>query len=368
MAYTGLAHVVGAKYSETENGIQYLNGFRYGSAVRIRIDPKYEDVSEYGDINSEDEEEMFAYASVTLETSEITQTAEKEVFGHEVSETGSASNETDLSEYIGLGARVREKRNGKTYYVAVWLYKVRLTEDEQDIETRGEALKYVTMQASGKAVPAYGGQWRKKEIFNTMQEADSWLKKWQESERKNKMAYVGLRKPIIAKLLESGKYDKPFACGKAIGLQVNPNYAEGSLNADDKQAEYDKEFTYAEVTLNTSTLPIEAHEKMFGHTVGTEKKNVKFNVDDQANYVGMAWVSVEKVDGVRSFIGNFLKKAKFTEPSEDYSTKGDSIEYKTPSISGRALGLDDGSWKETEACSSEEDALKWINTMFGVTE
>ena len=31
------------------------------------------------------------------------------------------------------------------------------------------------MQASGKAVPAYGGQWRKKEIFNTMQEADSWL-------------------------------------------------------------------------------------------------------------------------------------------------------------------------------------------------
>lgn len=110
MAYTGLAHVVGAKYSETENGIQYSNGFRYGSAVRIRIDPKYEDVSEYGDINSEDEEEMFAYASVTLETSEITQTAEKEVFGLEVSETGSASNETDLSEYIGLGVRVREKQ------------------------------------------------------------------------------------------------------------------------------------------------------------------------------------------------------------------------------------------------------------------
>lgn len=75
------------------------------------------------------------------------------------------------------------------------------------------------------------------------------------------MAYVGLRKPIIAKILESGEYDEPFACGKAIGLDVNPNYAEGSLNADDKQAEYDKEFTYAEVTLNTSTLPIAAHEK-----------------------------------------------------------------------------------------------------------
>ena len=175
MAYTGLAHVVGAKYSESQNGIRYSNGFRYGSAVKIRIDPKYEDVSEYGDINSEDEEEMFAYASVTLETAEVTQAAEKEVFGHETSENGSVSNEMDLSGYIGLGVRVREKRNGKTYYVAVWLYKVRMTEDEQDVETRGDSLKYTTMQATGKAVPAYGGQWRKKEIFNTMQEADSWL-------------------------------------------------------------------------------------------------------------------------------------------------------------------------------------------------
>lgn len=175
MAYTGLAHVVSAKYSESQNGIQYSDGFRYGSAVRIRIEPKYEDVSEYGDINSEDEEQMFAYASVTLETSEITQTAEKEVLGHEVSGTGSISNEIDMSGYIGLGVRVREKRNGKTYYVAVWLYKVRLTEDEQDIETRGDSLKYTTMQATGKAIPACGGQWRRKEIFNTMQEADSWL-------------------------------------------------------------------------------------------------------------------------------------------------------------------------------------------------
>ena len=55
------------------------------------------------------------------------------------------------------------------------LVSTRVIDGEEYIETRGEALKYVTMQASGKAVPAYGGQWRKKEIFNTMQEADSWL-------------------------------------------------------------------------------------------------------------------------------------------------------------------------------------------------
>ena len=179
------------------------------------------------------------------------------------------------------------------------------------------------------------------------------------------MAYVGLRKPIIAKMNEDEKtYGKPFAFGKAIGVQVTPSYAEGSLNADDAQAEYDKEFNYADVSLNTSTIPINAHEEMFGHKT-SEDNEVTYNKDDQANYVGMGWVSVEKVDGVRSFVGNVLYKVKFTEPSEDYTTKGDSIEYKTPSISGRANANSDGDWKKTKKFTTEEEALEWINTMFG---
>lgn len=177
------------------------------------------------------------------------------------------------------------------------------------------------------------------------------------------MAYVGLRKPIIAQLKSDGTYDDPFAFGKAIGLQVTPNYAEGSLYADDGQAEYDKEFSYAEVTLNTSTIPIVAHEKMFGHTV--TEKNVKFNRDDQNNDVGLGWISVEKVNGIRSFIGNFLDKVKFSEPSEDYATRGESIEYKTPSITGRASAVDGGDWKETETFATEAEAKNWIYGKFG---
>ena len=179
------------------------------------------------------------------------------------------------------------------------------------------------------------------------------------------MAYVGLRKPIIAKLSSDGTYDEPFAFGKAIGLQVTPNYAEGSLYADDGQAEYDKEFSYAEITLNTSTIPIIAHDKMFGHKV--TEKNVKFNGDDQNNDVGVGWISVEKVNGVISFIGNFLNKVKFSEPSEDYATRGESIEYKTPSITGRASIVDGGDWKETETFDTEAEAKNWIYEKFGKT-
>ena len=57
------------------------------------------------------------------------------------------------------------------------------------------------------------------------------------------MAYIGLRKPIMAARKGYRDYQTPFAFGKAIGLTVTPNYAEGSLHADDAQSEYDKEFT-----------------------------------------------------------------------------------------------------------------------------
>lgn len=181
------------------------------------------------------------------------------------------------------------------------------------------------------------------------------------------MAYVGLRKLFIGALKEDGTYDEPFQLGKAIGVNVSPSYAEGSLYADDEQAEYDKEFLYADVTLNTSTLPIKAHNVMFGHKVNEEETGVTFNKDDQAGYVGSAWISVEKVDNVRKYVGNFLTKVKFSEPSDEHSTKGESIEYKTPTISGRAINNSSGDWKATEICETADAALAWIYEKFGTT-
>ncbi len=180
------------------------------------------------------------------------------------------------------------------------------------------------------------------------------------------MAYVGLRKPIIAVMQPEGGYGEPFACGKAIGITVTPSFAEASLYADDIQAEYDKEFKYADVTMNTSTLPLEAHERMFGHKIGgNSESEINYNANDEQSYVGMGWISSEKIDGKRKYVGNFLNKAKFSEPSEDYSTKGDNIEYKTPSISGRALALDNGDWKKADSFETEKEAVAYVYKLFG---
>lgn len=177
------------------------------------------------------------------------------------------------------------------------------------------------------------------------------------------MAFVGLRKPIIGKRTGKKTYEEPFAFGRAIGITITPSYAEGTLYADDGQAEYDKEFSYADVSLNTSTVPLKGREIMFGNKV--TEKGAKSNKDDQAKEVGMGWISVEKVDGVRKFVANFLYKVKFSEPADEHTTRGESIEYKTPTITGKASADEDGDWKEFEICESEEAALAWINGKFG---
>nr|WP_297883809.1 major tail protein [uncultured Blautia sp.] len=176
------------------------------------------------------------------------------------------------------------------------------------------------------------------------------------------MAFVGLRKPIIGKMTNETTYEKPEACGKAIGITVTPSYAEGSLYGDDVQVEYDKEFRYADVSLNTTDLPVTMHKAMFGRTSAAEE--IVYDVDDEAGYVGLAWISVEKVDGVRKFVANFLPKVKFSEPAGEYATKGENIEYKTPTLTGRAIANAEGVWKKTKSHATEQEAMTTINTTY----
>lgn len=179
------------------------------------------------------------------------------------------------------------------------------------------------------------------------------------------MAYIGLRKPIFASARDDGTYDEPMALGKAISLEITTNFAEASLSADDGQAEYVKEFTNADVTLGTSTIPIAAMKPIFGHAAEVSGGAVVYNKDDQNSNVAMAVVAPEIIDDVRTFVAIFLPKVKFGDPSDSWETKGDSITFKTPSISGKASANDAGVWKETATFKTEQEAMTWIYGKFG---
>lgn len=181
------------------------------------------------------------------------------------------------------------------------------------------------------------------------------------------MSYIGLAKPTVANLDESGsapKYTDGFTCGKAIGLEISPQYAEGSLYADNGKAEYVKEFKYADVSLNTDTMPIQAHTVMFGHEVNDT--TVKNKTTDSPNYIGLGVYVTEKVNNVKKYVAMWLYKVKFAEGQESFKTKGDNIEYQTPTIAGQAIGIEGDLWKETRIFDTEKKAQEWIDEMAGI--
>lgn len=183
------------------------------------------------------------------------------------------------------------------------------------------------------------------------------------------MAYYGLARPYIGKLhVENNTYSDGFRCGKAVNTDITPNYKDGSLFGDNQLQEYAREFKDADVNLGVTELPLEAADTMFGHTVDQEKKSIIYKASDDSNYVGYGIYANEMVNGKKCYVGVFLPKVKFTEAAESYSTKGDAIEFKTPTLTGKVYALENGVWKERQIFETEEDVQKWLEGKVGIAE
>lgn len=182
------------------------------------------------------------------------------------------------------------------------------------------------------------------------------------------MAYYGLRKPFVASYnKETGAYSNGFQCGKAISVNITPNYVEGSLYADDEQDEYEKAFKNANVTLNTNTLPIQAANTMYGHEIDAANGEVIYKTTDESNYVGVGFVVAQTVSGIKSFVATIITCVKFTEAAEEFSTKGESITYVTPSQEGLAIADKNSKWKEKKTFETAEAAINYVKTYLNIS-
>lgn len=189
------------------------------------------------------------------------------------------------------------------------------------------------------------------------------------------MAQYKAKMPIFAPIKSESEgatatYDAGVILGKMMSVNLNPNFNEAALYGDDALAEYEKEFKDLDVTLNVTYLPVKAHKAMFGSTVtdtdGSE--TIKSNSNDQAAYGGLGFVIAEKKDGVTKFWMVWLPKVKFVPPSTNYQTKGDTITWNTPSITGKGTADNLGDWKDMSAYATESEAIAALKTKANITE
>lgn len=183
------------------------------------------------------------------------------------------------------------------------------------------------------------------------------------------MAYFGASRPWIAEFdSATNKYKNAFKCGELVNTSVNPQYNTASLFGDNRKVEEIRLFKAADVALGVTTMPSKASDVMFGHKVSEDGSEVS-NTSDENKYVGYAFITQEQIGGKKKHRACLLYKVKFNEGQEDYETQGDNVVFKTPTINGSALSLENGDWREKSPYFDTEDEVDaWIKQKFGVTD
>lgn len=146
---------------------------------------------------------------------------------------------------------------------------------------------------------------------------------------------IGLRDIYVAEVTE-GVFGTPERLAKAIEATVTPNVSNVILYADDGAAESSSSEGETEITLGIDSLSNAMYAKLLGKTVNTDGV-VEDSSGDQPIDVALGFRSLKSNGKYRYF---WFYKGKFQLPEENYQTKGETIEYNTPSIVGTFVHSD----------------------------
>lgn len=177
------------------------------------------------------------------------------------------------------------------------------------------------------------------------------------------MAKIGLNNFKFSQLDEATEsYEGAKSLGKAIDCKVDIENYDAKLYADDTLAESDTTFKQGTVTLTTDEDNDTIFAELLGHSISEDGEMVRKDTD-VAPYVGVGRILTKIVNGVYKYKVEFLPKVKFKEPSQEESTKGDSIEFKTPSIEGTVTKLKDGTWSKTKTFTDKDEAISYLEDL-----
>lgn len=177
------------------------------------------------------------------------------------------------------------------------------------------------------------------------------------------MAKIGLKYFRYSILTEGSdgapSYDGAKTPGRAVSCNVSITNNSATLYADDVLAESDTTFSSGTVTMEIDEDDLETMATLLGHQITEQGEITRTNVD-VAPYVGLGRIVVKQVNNVRKYKVEFLYKVKFSEPSQEDSTKQDQVEFKTTSIEGMVSSLKNGKWSVAQTFDSEAEAVTYL--------
>ncbi len=171
------------------------------------------------------------------------------------------------------------------------------------------------------------------------------------------MAGIGLKSFKYAKLNSDGAtYGEVKTLAGAIECKVTLDLSEATLYADDTLKEQVSLFKSGTMTAGIDDDDDAVFAELLGKTVDEETGVVTSNVNDLPIYVGFGHIVPKLVGGVKKYKAEFFPKVKFKPFIADSKTKGDSLEFTTPSVEATIFENDNGDWEKHQICDTEATA------------
>lgn len=163
------------------------------------------------------------------------------------------------------------------------------------------------------------------------------------------MAMIGMQAIAVSPISSVSSagvitYGTGVIMGKAISASLTINRNQNPLYADDGIAEDDNSISSMELELGLDDLSEEIQNtiglvKKVTTGTGTGTVTVYQDTGDAANDVGVGYVRVRQKNGTISAQLVWYQSVKFSINSESSNTKGENIDWQTPTVSGRCKKL-----------------------------
>ena len=151
------------------------------------------------------------------------------------------------------------------------------------------------------------------------------------------MATIGLDKLYYSKITEGTNGDEtyatPVSLAKAMTDELSVELAEATLYADDGAAEVVKEFQSGTLTLGVDDIGKSVAEDLTGATI--DENGVLVSASEDGGDPVAIGFRAKKANGKYRYF--WLYRVKFGIPATNLTTKGESIEFSTPTIEGTVL-------------------------------
>lgn len=181
------------------------------------------------------------------------------------------------------------------------------------------------------------------------------------------MPKIGLQKPrysvINISTDETGKeiesYGDIKVFAKAVTANTSINTSKTKFYADDTVAEMINEFLNGTITIAVDDIENEVLADICGATLG-EDGTVTMKDTDTAKYLRFGCIIRRYKANISEYRGVIFTKVMFDIPADEWETKGESIAFKSETVTGEIMRNANHEWKIMSKWGTEKAAEEWL--------